>query len=209
MVRNLVPDLIRIVDDDPSVCASLTFILQIAGFDVVSYNSADQFLEQATDLRPGCVLLDVKMPGKSGLELFCDIRRQGMLLPVIFLSGHGDIEMAVQALHDGAFDFLVKPAEPERLIEKVQKAVEYGKKIRSQAQEQEEIKTLMARLTPRELEVAQLMAKGLTVKAIAQLLKVSEQAIKAHRSSIYPKLDVINPVEVAGVVNDWLRSRKV
>lgn len=128
MVRNLVPDLIRIVDDDPSVCASLTFILQIAGFDVVSYNSADQFLEQATDLRPGCVLLDVKMPGKSGLELFCDIRRQGMLLPVIFLSGHGDIEMAVQALHDGAFDFLVKPAEPERLIEKVQKAVEYGKK---------------------------------------------------------------------------------
>ena len=209
MVRNLVPDLIRIVDDDPSVCASLTFILQIAGFDVVAYNSADQFLEQATDLRPGCVLLDVKMPGKSGLELFCDIRRQGMLLPVIFLSGHGDIEMAVQALHDGAFDFLVKPAEPERLIEKVQKAVEYGKKIRSQAQEQEEIKTLMARLTPSELEVAQLMAKGLTVKAIAQLLKVSEQAIKAHRSSIYHKLDVINPVEVAGVVNDWLRSRKV
>ncbi len=209
MVRNLVPDLIRIVDDDPSVCASLTFILQIAGFDVVSYNSADQFLEQATDLRPGCVLLDVKMPGKSGLELFCDIRRQGMLLPVIFLSGHGDIEMAVQALHDGAFDFLVKPAEPERLIEKVQKAVEYGKKIRSQAQEQEEIKTLMARLTPSELEVAQLMAKGLTVKAIAQLLKVSEQAIKAHRSSIYHKLDVINPVKVAGVVNDWLRSRKI
>lgn len=209
MVRNLVPDLIRIVDDDPSVCASLTFILQIAGFDVVSYNSADQFLEQATDLRPGCVLLDVKMPGKSGLELFCDIRRQGMLLPVIFLSGHGDIEMAVQALHDGAFDFLVKPAEPERLIEKVQKAVEYGKKIRSQAQEQEEIKTLMARLTPSELEVAQLMAKGLTVKAIAQLLKVSEQAIKAHRSSIYHKLDVINPVEAAGVVNDWLRSRKI
>lgn len=209
MVRNLVPDLIRIVDDDPSVCASLTFILQIAGFDVVSYNSADQFLEQATDLRPGCVLLDVKMPGKSGLELFCDIRRRGMLLPVIFLSGHGDIEMAVQALHDGAFDFLVKPAEPERLIEKVQKAVEYGKKIRSQVQEQEEIKTLMARLTPSELEVAQLMAKGLTVKAIAQLLKVSEQAIKAHRSSIYHKLDVINPVEVAAVVNDWLRSRKV
>ena len=194
MVRNLVPDLIRIVDDDPSVCASLTFILQIAVFDVVSYNSADQFLEQATDLRPGCVLLDVKMPGKSGLELFCDIRRQGMLLPVIFLSGHGDIEMAVQALHDGAFDFLVKPAEPERLIEKVQKAVEYGKKIRSQAQEQEEIKT--------ELNLGQ---KPLRV----QVLKVSEQAIKAHRSSIYHKLDVINPVEVAGVVNDWLRSRKV
>ena len=129
MARNLLPDLIRIVDDDPSVCASLTFILQIAGFDVVSYNSADQFLEQATDLRPGCVLLDVKMPGKSGLELFCEIRRRGMLLPVIFLSGHGDIEMAVQALHDGAFDFLVKPAEPERLIEKGMDAIMEGRTV--------------------------------------------------------------------------------
>ena len=193
MARNLLPDLIRIVDDDPSVCASLTFILQIAGFDVVSYNSADQFLEQATDLRPGCVLLDVKM---------------GMLLPVIFLSGHGDIEMAVQALHDGAFDFLVKPAEPERLIEKVQKAVEHGKELRSQAREQKELDALMARLTPTELEVAQLMAKGLDVKTIAQVQEVSEQAVKAHRSSIYQKLDAINPVEVAGVVNDWLRNRK-
>ena len=196
MARNLLPDLIRIVDDDPSVCASLTFILQIAGFDVVSYNSADQFL------------LDVKMPGKSGLELFCEIRRRGMLLPVIFLSGHGDIEMAVQALHDGAFDFLVKPAEPERLIEKVQKAVEHGKELRSQAREQEELHALMARLTPTELEVAQLMAKGLDVKTIAQVQEVSEQAVKAHRSSIYQKLDAINPVEVAGVVNDWLRNRK-
>lgn len=124
------------------------------------------------------------------------------------LSGHGDIEMAVQALHDGAFDFLVKPAEPERLIEKVQKAVEYGKNQKPGAGTGGN-QTLMARLTPSELEVAQLMAKGLTVKAIAQLLKVSEQAIKAHRSSIYHKLDVINPVEVAGVVNDWLRSRKI
>ena len=124
MARNLLPDLIRIVDDDPSVCASLTFILQIAGFDVVSYNSADQFLEQATDLRPGCVLLDVKMPGKSGLELFCEIRRRGMLLPVIFLSGHGDIEMAVQALHDGAFDFLVKPVDFDYLKRTISRALD-------------------------------------------------------------------------------------
>ena len=131
-----------------------------------------------------------------------------MLLPVIFLSGHGDIEMAVQALHDGAFDFLVKPAEPERLIEKVQRAVEHGKELRSQAREQEELHALMARLTPTELEVAQLMAKGLDVKTIAQVQEVSEQAVKAHRSSIYQKLDAINPVEVAGVVNDWLRNRK-
>ena len=148
------------------------------------------------------------MPGKSGLELFDEIRCRKMLLPVIFLSGHGDIEMAVQTLHDGAFDFLVKPAEPERLIEKVKKAVEHCKVIRGQAQEQQEVEKLMARLTPTETQVAQLMAKGLSVKTIAQVLDVSEQAVKGHRSSVYHKLDVINPVEVASIVGDWQRSRQ-
>lgn len=208
MLKNQPSDLIRIVDDDPSICASLSFILQIAGFDVATYNGADQFLEQADELRPGCVLLDVKMPGRSGLELFCEIRRRKMLLPVIFLTGHGDIEMAVQALHDGAFDFLVKPAEPEKLIEKVKRAVERCKELKSRARERREVQELIERLTPAELQVAQLMSKGLAVKEIAQVLEVGEQAVKAHRSAIYHKLDVVNPVEVAGVVGEWQRSRE-
>lgn len=208
-MSNLPSDLIRIVDDDPTVCASLTFVLQIAGFDVVSYNSADQFLAQASGLRPGCILLDVKMPGKSGLELFQELRRdQDLQLPVIFLTGHGDIEMAVQALHEGAFDFLVKPADPQRLIAIVTKAVELSKTLRRERREAREIEELMARLTPAELQVAQMMAKGLTVKTIAQALEVSEQAVKSHRSSVYHKLDAINPVEVAVIVNDWLRGRQ-
>lgn len=208
-MSNQPSDLIRIVDDDPTVCASLTFVLQIAGFDVVSYNSADQFLSQASGLRPGCILLDVKMPGKSGLELFQELRRnQDLQLPVIFLTGHGDIEMAVQALHEGAFDFLVKPADPQRLIAIVTKAVELSKTLRRERREAREIEELMAKLTPAELQVAQMMAKGLTVKTIAQALEVSEQAVKSHRSSIYHKLDAINPVEVAVIVNDWLRGRQ-
>ncbi len=208
-MSNLPSDLIRIVDDDPTVCASLTFVLQIAGFDVVSYNSADQFLSQASGLRPGCILLDVKMPGKSGLELFQELRRnQELQLPVIFLTGHGDIEMAVQALHEGAFDFLVKPADPQRLLAIVTKAVELSKTLRRERREAREIEELMAKLTPAELQVAQMMAKGLTVKTIAQALEVSEQAVKSHRSSIYHKLDAINPVEVAVIVNDWLRGRQ-
>lgn len=208
-MSNLPSDLIRIVDDDPTVCASLTFVLQIAGFDVVSYNSADQFLSQASGLRPGCILLDVKMPGKSGLELFQELRRnQDLQLPVIFLTGHGDIEMAVQALHEGAFDFLVKPADPQRLIAIVKKAVELSKTLRRERREAREIEELIARLTPAELQVAQMMAKGLAVKTIAQALEVSEQAVKSHRSSIYHKLDAINPVEVAVIVNDWLRGRQ-
>ena len=208
-MSNLPSDLIRIVDDDPTVCASLTFVLQIAGFDVVSYNSADQFLSQASGLRPGCILLDVKMPGKSGLELFQELRRnQDLQLPVIFLTGHGDIEMAVQALHEGAFDFLVKPADPQRLLAIVTKAVELSKTLRRERREARKIEELMAKLTPAELQVAQMMAKGLTVKTIAQALEVSEQAVKSHRSSIYHKLDAINPVEVAVIVNDWLRGRQ-
>ena len=208
-MSNLPSDLIRIVDDDPTVCASLTFVLQIAGFDVVSYNSADLFLSQASGLRPGCILLDVKMPGKSGLELFQELRRnQDLQLPVIFLTGHGDIEMAVQALHEGAFDFLVKPADPQRLLAIVTKAVELSKTLRRERREAREIEELMAKLTPAELQVAQMMAKGLTVKTIAQALEVSEQAVKSHRSSIYHKLDAINPVEVAVIVNDWLRGRQ-
>lgn len=208
-MSNQPSDLIRIVDDDPTVCASLTFVLQIAGFDVVSYNSADQFLSQASGLRPGCILLDVKMPGKSGLELFQELRRnQELQLPVIFLTGHGDIEMAVQALHEGAFDFLVKPADPQRLIAIVTKAVELSKTLRRERREAREIEELIARLTPAELQVAQMMAKGLAVKTIAQALEVSEQAVKSHRSSIYHKLDAINPVEVAVIVNDWLRGRQ-
>ena len=208
-MSNLPSDLIRIVDDDPTVCASLTFVLQIAGFDIVSYNSADQFLSQASGLRPGCILLDVKMPGKSGLELFQELRRnQDLQLPVIFLTGHGDIEMAVQALHEGAFDFLVKPADPQRLLAIVTKAVELSKTLRRERREAREIEELMAKLTPAELQVAQMMAKGLTVKTIAQALEVSEQAVKSHRSSIYHKLDAINPVEVAVIVNDWLRGRQ-
>ena len=208
-MSNLPSDLIRIVDDDPTVCASLTFVLQIAGFDVVSYNSADQFLSQASGLRPGCILLDVKMPGKSGLELFQELRRnQDLQLPVIFLTGHGDIEMAVQALHEGAFDFLVKPADPQRLLAIVTKAVELSKTLQRERREAREIEELMAKLTPAELQVAQMMAKGLTVKTIAQALEVSEQAVKSHRSSIYHKLDAINPVEVAVIVNDWLRGRQ-
>lgn len=206
MRKNLPPDLIRVVDDDSSVCASLTFILQIAGFEVASYNSADQFLEQESDRRDGCLLLDVKMPGRSGLELFDEMKSRRMLLPVIFLTGHGDIEMAVQALHDGAFDFLVKPAEPEKLIEKVKKAVEHFLTIRSQDLEKQEVRMLMERLTPAETEVARLMTKGLAVKEIAQVLEVGEQAVKAHRSSIYRKLEVVNPVEVAAIVSEWQRT---
>ena len=102
----------------------------------------------------------------------------------------------------------MKPADPQRLLAIVTKAVELSKTLRRERREAREIEELMAKLTPAEMQVAQMMAKGLTVKTIAQALEVSEQAVKSHRSSIYHKLDAINPVEVAVIVNDWLRGRQ-
>ena len=115
MTKNLLPDLVRIVDDDPSVCASLTFILQIAGFDVVSYNSADQFLDHAADLRPGCILLDVKMPGMDGLEATRRIRAFDPSVPIVAVTAFAYDRDRQKALDAGASEYLSKPLNGERL----------------------------------------------------------------------------------------------
>lgn len=207
MVRFVQAPLVRVIDDDDSVQESLCFMLQIAGFEVRTYSSAEQFLNTDDKSRVGCAVIDVRMPQMTGLELQKEMKKRGIALPVIFLTGHGDIEMAVQALHDGALDFLVKPPEPTKLIEVCKKAIEKDKESRMLAQERQEIETLMARLTAAESEVAQLLAKGLTIKAMAEILGVGEQTVKVHRSNVYRKLDVINAVEVASIVNEYNRGR--
>lgn len=207
MVRYIQAPLVRVIDDDDSVQESLSFMLQIAGFEVRTYSSAEQFLNTDDKSRVGCAVIDVRMPQMTGLELQKEMKKRDIALPVIFLTGHGDIEMAVQALHDGALDFLVKPPEPAKLIEVCKKAIEKDKENRMLALERQEIETLMSRLTAAESEVAQLLAKGLTIKAMAEILGVGEQTVKVHRSNVYRKLDVINAVEVASIVNEYNRGR--
>ena len=198
------PPLIRLVDDDPTVCESLAFVLEVAGLQVKGYSSALDFLAWDDREREGCLLLDVRMPEMTGLELQRRLRTEGVDLPIVFLSAHGDIEMALRAVREGAVDFLVKPPRPETLIPALQKACERHREIRRLKREREEYEAVWATLTEGERETAQLVAKGLTNKEIAGVLDISEEAVKSRRSAMLGKLDVRNAVEVA----DFLRERE-
>ena len=192
--------LVRVVDDDPTVCQSMQFVLEIAGFQVKPYLSAAAFLEGDDASRAGCVILDVRMPGMSGLELQHEMARRRLRLPVIFLTGHGDIAMAVEALHDGAADFLVKPPDADKLIAVVQKAVAADRQARRVRAERERLAALVAGLTPAEREAAALIGKGLQTSVIAGLMGVKEATVKVYRSAVYRKLDALNPVEVSQIM---------
>ena len=198
--------LVRIVDDDESVCGSLSFMLRIAGFDVTTYTSARDFLDKDDRERPGCVILDVRMSGMSGLELHQEMIRRQSLLSVIFLTGHGEVQMAVQALHDGAVDFLLKPAQPEKLLDAVRKAIEINERKLQRRMELEEVRRQIGQLTRSELEVAQLISKGFTTQMISLALGISEQTVKVYRSHIYKKWGIVNAVEISRVVDEYNRD---
>ena len=198
------PPLIRLVDDDPSVCESLALVLEVAGLQVKGYSSALDFLAWDDREREGCLLLDVRMPEMTGLELQRRLRSEGVDLPIVFLSAHGDIEMALRAVREGAVDFLVKPPRPETLIPALQRACERHREIRRLKREREALDVVWEKLTQGEREAAQLVAKGLTNKEIAGVLDISEEAVKSRRSAMLGKLDVRNAVEVA----EFLRERE-
>lgn len=189
--------LVRLVDDDAEQLRSLAFLLRMAGFEVMAYQSAQALLEMDDPRRPGCLVLDHRMPGMTGMELHQTLVERGSLLPVIFLSAHGDIPMAMQAVHRGALDFLVKPAAPEVLVEAVGRAVR--KCIADVAAEagQEELAHRAATLTVREVEVARLVGEGLLNKQIADRLGISLATVKLHRGNASRKLGVRSAVAMA------------
>lgn len=187
---------VRIVDDDEKVLASEAFLVNMAGFRTSTYNSAKEFLEKDDPLFPGCVILDIRMPEMSGLQLQEEMKKREIDLPIIFLTGHGDIDMAVKAMLTGATDFIVKPPEPSRLKEALAKAVAKA------AETSEEMRALFDLLTPAEKKAAEMIALGKLNKVISFELEVSEQAVKNWRSSIFHKLNCKNIVEL----NAFLRK---
>ena len=195
--------IIRLIDDDPTVLDSQSFVLEVAGFQTACYDSARSFLTTGDATAPGAVICDVRMPQMTGIELFAKLKKEHVTLPFIFLTAHGDIEMAVEALHNGAFDFLVKPADPDKLIDLIHRAVKHDAETRARQAELAETTALIQALTPAELKVARLVAKGLSVKEIANVLAVSEQAVKMHRSNLFKKFSVTNPVEAAQILRDY------
>ena len=189
--------LVRLVDDDAEQLKSLAFLLRMAGFEVMAYQSAASLLELDDPRRPGCLVLDHRMPGMTGMELQQELVERGSLLPIIFLSAHGDIPMAMQAVHRGAMDFLVKPAAPDVLIAAVEKAVKKSFEDLAADAGQSDLAQKAASLTERELEVARFVAEGLLNKQIADRLSISLATVKLHRGNAAKKLGVRSAVAMA------------
>ena len=176
--------LVRIVDDDETMLNSYRFMLGAVGWQVKCYQQARAFLDDQNDAA-GCLVLDVRMPQMSGLELHAEMRRLGVTLPVIFVTGHGDVDMAVQTMKDGAVDFMLKPVVPDRLKEAVLHCKRRLSELQNNALESD-----ARSLTEREREVAQLVVQGLSNKAIAAKLSIAERTVKFHRASACEKLGV-------------------
>jgi FixJ family two-component response regulator len=189
--------LVIIVDDDPSVREALSLLLDSVGHQVRTYGSAQEFLESDLEPRgPACLVLDVRMPGLSGLDLQQELTAQNRLLPIIFITGHGDIPMSVRAMKKGAVDFLPKPFDDSELLTAVQTALQKAARTHADRQEQEAIRQRLETLTPREHEMLTYLLTGLLNKQIAFELDIAERTVKAHRKQVLRKMGVTSIAEL-------------
>lgn len=194
--------LVRIIDDDVSILNALTVFLQMADMQVARYENAVQFLDEDDFSIPGVLVLDVRMPGMSGIELQAELKKRRIDLPVVFLSAHGDIEMAAEAVRAGAKNFLVKPPKSEKLLELIKEATAESLEADREKHYGEALKADWMSLTPSERGVAALVAKGLSNAVVAEALGISERTVRSHKEEIYAKLDVQNAVELSDFIRD-------
>ncbi len=193
------PPLIHVVDDDEPLRTALLRLLSASGFEVRGHASAGDFLMAPPPDRPGCILLDMRMPGPSGLDLQAALRERDILLPVIFLTGHADVSSSVRAMKTGAVDFLTKPVERETLIEAVTRALGVDAAERAARAETVRLRASFATLTPREREVFELVVAGRLNKQIAGQLGIAERTVKADRAQVLAKLGVGSAAELGGL----------
>ena len=180
---------VYVVDDNPSVRKALSRLFRSLDYEVEAFASAKQFLQAAPDAHPACVVLDVRMPRMSGLDLQKELASLGSDLPIVFITGHGDIDMAVKAMKDGAVDFLPKPFDDQDLLDSVERALQHHRDQREERQRRQELEERMARLTPREHEVFERVVKGMLNKQIGYELGTTEKTIKVHRARVMQKME--------------------
>ncbi len=180
--------IVFVVDDDDSVCKSLAWLIESVGFEVETFTSADEFLERDTYDGPACLVLDVRMPGLSGLELQAELASVGRSMPIIFITGHGSVPMSVRAMKAGAVDFLEKPFDDQTLLDAITQSIEKDRRAKLERAEIREIQQRVDFLTPRECEVFALVVRGMLNKQIAYELGTSERTIKAHRARVMQKM---------------------
>lgn len=188
--------LVLVVDDDPDVRASLTDMFSSVGMDVIVFASTAEMLKQGVPNRPSCLVLDLRLPGSSGLDLQAKLRDDGIDIPIIFITGHADVSTSVRAMKAGALDFLPKPFREQELLDAVAEALRRDRLRRLEDAERNEVRVLAQTLTPREMDVLRGVARGLLNKQIAYELGITEITVKMHRSSAGRKLKSVSVADM-------------
>lgn len=177
-----------IVDDDQAVARSLRWLIETVRLKVETFASAQGFLDGYDSSKPGCLVLDVRMPGMSGLDLQERLAAQRIHVPIIFITGHGDVQMAVRAVQSGAFDFIEKPFNDQDMLDRIQKAIIFDAGQRDRSMQRVQLSARFANLTPREREVLDLVVEGISNKAIANSLGLSAKTVEVHRAKVMEKM---------------------
>lgn len=191
--------IVHVIDDDAPFRTAIGRLLQASGYHATLHESAEQFLRNPPASGPGCILLDVRMAGLSGLDLQDQLNRRGTALPIVFLTGHGDIPTSVKAIKAGAEDFLSKPVSRETLLSTVERALAHCREANDKQERIKALRALVATFTPRESEVFALVVHGKLNKQIAYELGTSERTVKAHRHRIMEKLRVHSLAEAVSI----------
>ena len=191
---------VHVVDDDDAIRDSLVWLLDGERYTVRTYASGEEFLARREDTAPACVILDIRMPGISGVEVHEHLMRQGVATPVVFVTGHGDVPMAVEAIKRGAFDFLEKPFNEQKLSSVIERALDADARAVGAAAAQTLIASRLARLSPREREVLDLVVAGKMNKTIADAMNISIKTVEAHRAKVMDKMGVRSLAELVQAV---------
>jgi FixJ family two-component response regulator len=188
--------IVYVIDDDEAVCESITDLLRSVGHDVHSFRSAKEFLDSARPDVPGCIVLDVRLPGQSGMEFQRRLITSDIPLPIIFISGYGDIPMSVRAIKSGAIEFLTKPLNEQELLDAVQAGLARDRGRREEGKVVAELHARFEHLTPREREILSLVVTGRPNKRIAAEVGLSEMTVKVHRSHVMQKMHASSLVDL-------------
>ncbi len=202
--NDLLPFLVRIVDDDPSFCDAITYMLQLEGWDVKAYTSAWDFLRDDMPSREGVLLLDINMPGMNGVALQQELIKNKYEQPIIFITAHGNVDIAVETLRKGAFHFLQKPIEPTALLEAIAQSYAYVQDKKDAIENTADIRRRIESLTAREQEVAELLSQGFLNGDIAKKLHLSIRTVEVYHANVYVKLGV---KQVAAVARIWKKFK--
>jgi FixJ family two-component response regulator len=204
--RSMNGDVVYVVDDDASVRRALSMLLQTVGLDVETFPSAQAFLAHAMPDRPACLVLDIRLRGTSGLDLQAELKAAGRDLPIIFITGHGDVPTTVRAMKSGAVDFLEKPFNDQQLLDCIQRALVRTRELRTQQSERAKVQQRLDTLSSRERQVLMLVVTGMLNKQIAGELDIAEKTVKVHRGQVMRKMsagsvvDLLRMVETVGLL---------